>query len=84
MNLRGKNAPEGFTIPKPDQMDKMFEVAAKLSKGLPFARVDLYQSNGHVYFGEITFFPDSGFDANLLPETDQYFGSLIHLEDVNE
>lgn len=84
LNLRGKNAPDGFTIPKPDQMDKMFEVAAKLSKGLPFARVDLYQSNGHVYFGEITFFPDSGFDANLLPETDQYFGSLIHLEDVNE
>ena len=82
LNIRGKNAPEGFTIPKPNQMDKMFEVAAKLSEGLPFARVDLYQSNDHIYFGEITFFPDSGFDANLLPETDKYFGDLIRLEDV--
>lgn len=82
LNIRGKNAPDGFTIPKPNQMDKMFEIAAKLSEGLPFARVDLYQSNDHIYFGEITFFPDSGFDANLLPETDAYFGSLIDLEKV--
>lgn len=82
LNTRGKNAPDGFTISKPSQMDKMFEIAAKLSKGLPFVRIDLYQSNDHIYFGEITFFLDSGFDANLLPETDKYFGNLIHLEDV--
>ena len=82
LNTRGKNAPDGFTISKPSQMDKMFEIAAKLSKGLPFVRIDLYQSNDHIYFGEITFFPDSGYDANLLPETDKYFGNLIHLEDV--
>lgn len=82
LNTRGKNAPDGFTISKPSQMDKMFEIAAKLSKGLPFVRIDLYQSNDHIYFGEITFFSDSGFDANLLPETDKYFGNLIHLEDV--
>ena len=82
LNTRGKNAPDGFTISKPSQMDKMFEIAAKLSKGLPFVRIDLYQSNDHIYFGEITFFPDSGFDANLLPDTDKYFGNLIHLEDV--
>lgn len=82
LNTREKNAPDGFTISKPSQMDKMFEIAAKLSKGLPFVRIDLYQSNDHIYFGEITFFPDSGFDANLLPETDKYFGNLIHLEDV--
>lgn len=79
INVRGKNAPEGFTIPKPECMDAMFDIAATLSKDLPFARVDLYQSNQHIYFGEITFFPDSGFDANLLPETDEYFGNLIDL-----
>lgn len=78
-NIRGKNAPEGFTLPKPDNIDKMFEIAAVLSKGLPFARIDLYNSEGQIYFGEITFYPDSGFDANLLPETDKYFGSLIKL-----
>lgn len=79
LNKRGKDAPKGFTIPKPECMDQMFEIASKLSKGLKFARIDLYQSNGLVYFGEITFFPDSGFDANLLPETDEYFGSLLKI-----
>ena len=80
LNIRGKNAPEGFTIPKPDKMDEMFELAAKMSDGMPFVRVDLYQSNGQIYFGEMTFYPASGFDANLLPETDEYFCDLIKLK----
>lgn len=83
LNIRGKNAPEGFTIPKPERIRDMFDVAVTLSEGLPFARVDLYLSDGRIFFGEITFFPDSGFDANLLPETDDYFGKLIHLEGIN-
>ena len=78
-NKRGKEAPEGFTIPKPACIDKMFEIAAELSKGIPFVRVDLYVSNGQIYFGEMTFYPASGFDPNRLPETDLYFGSLIKL-----
>lgn len=82
LNVRGKNAPEGFTIPKPSCMDEMFEIAAKLSKGLPFVRVDLFECDGKVYFGEMTFYPDSGFDANLLPETDEYFGQLIDLSKI--
>lgn len=84
LNIRGKNAPDGFTITKPKCMDNMFDVAAELSKGLPFARIDLYQSNEHIYFGEITFFPDSGFDGNLLPETNEYFGKLIDLGSVKK
>lgn len=79
INKRGKAAPEGFTIPKPSQMDKMFEIASELSKGFPFVRVDLYQSFDKIYFGELTFFPDSGYDPNILPETDQYFGKFIDL-----
>lgn len=82
LNVRGKNAPEGFTIPKPSCMDEMFEIAAKLSKGIPFVRVDLFECDGKVYFGEMTFYPDSGFDANLLPETDEYFGQLIDLSKI--
>ncbi len=78
-NKRGIAAPHDFTLPKPANIGKMFEIAAELSKSLPFARIDLYQSNGQIYFGEITFFPDSGFDPNLLKETDQYFGSKIDL-----
>ena len=81
INVRAINAPADFTLPKPVCMDKMFDIAAELSKGFRFVRIDLYQSNGHVYFGEMTFFPDSGFDANLLPATDQYFGDLMNLNE---
>ena len=79
LNIRGKKAPEGFTIPKPKTMDEMFAIASQLSKGMKFVRIDLYEIRGHVYFGEYTFFPDSGLDPNLLPETDRYFGDLIKL-----
>lgn len=81
-NIRGRNSPNDFTLPNPQNIDEMFELAEKLSKGLPFARIDLYNSNNKIYFGEITFFPGSGFDANILPETDAYFGSLINLEGI--
>lgn len=79
INLRGKDAPEGFTKPKPACLDEMFSIASKFSKGIPFVRVDLYEVDGKVYFGEMTFYPDSGFDPNYLPETDKYFGDLIDL-----
>ena len=57
----------------------MFEIASKLSLGHPFVRVDLYNINGKIYFGELTFYPASGFDSNRLPETDIYFGNKIVL-----
>lgn len=79
-NKRGKEAPADFTLPKPDNMDRMFEIASELSKGIPFLRVDLYNVDGKIYFGETTFFPASGFDSNRLPETDLLFGDMIKLE----
>ena len=78
-NKRGKEAPENFSLPKPKNLDKMFDIARTLSKGIPFVRVDLYNVNGNVYFGELTFFPASGFDGNRLPEADLYFGEMIRL-----
>ena len=83
-NKRGKEAPDGFTLPKPENMDEMFEIAKKLSvaSGAPFLRVDLYNVNGKIYFGELTFYPDCGMDRNRLPETDEYFGSLVDLSNV--
>lgn len=79
INKRGIKAPLDFTLPKPLCMDNMFEIASQLSQSIPFARVDLYACNESIYFGEITLYPQAGFDANYLPETDMYFGSLIHL-----
>lgn len=82
INKRGKVTPPDFTLPKPECLDEMVFVAEKLAKGLPFVRIDLYQSNKMVYFGEITFYPDSGFDSNILQETDLEWGRMIKLEDL--
>lgn len=79
LNVRGKNTDPSFKLPKPDCMEEMFEIAGKLSKGVPFLRVDLYCINARPYFGETTFFPASGFDPNILPETEIYFGDKIKL-----
>lgn len=79
LNVRGKNTDPSFKLPKPACMDEMFEIAGRLSEGIPFLRVDLYCINERPYFGETTFFPASGFDPNILPETEEYFGDKIIL-----
>ena len=78
-NKRGKEAPEGFTLPKPEGIDEMFRLASEMSKGFPFVRMDFFDVNGKIYFGEYTFFPASGYDYNRLPESDLYFGNKIKL-----
>ena len=45
---------------KPDNLDEMLEVARKLSKAFKYVRVDLYEIDGNVKFGEMTFTPMSG------------------------
>lgn len=42
-------------VPKPKNYNKMLEIASKLSKGFPQVRVDLYNIDGEIYFGEMTF-----------------------------
>ena len=45
---------------KPENFNNMIEHAETLSKDIPFARIDFYNINGKIYFGEITFFPAAG------------------------
>lgn len=76
-NKRGKEAPEDFTLPKPDGIEKVFEYAEKLTKPFPFVRADFYLEKGKVTFGELTFTPCGGYDVNRLPETQRLFGSMV-------
>ena len=55
-------------IPKPDTLEEMLEIARILSADFPAARIDLYSIGGKVYFGEITFFPWSGY-VNFDPDS---------------
>lgn len=47
------------TMTKPQKLDEMIDIARKLSEDFKFVRVDLYELNGKVYFGELTFSPGS-------------------------
>lgn len=47
-------------LEKPKNFEKMLDLVEKLSANIPFVRVDLYNSNGKIFFGEITFFPAAG------------------------
>jgi len=64
---------------KPQQFELMKELAAKLSKDIPHVRVDFYEVDGKVYFGEMTFFHFSGFVPFEPDEWDYTFGSWIAL-----
>ena len=66
-------------IPKPKNLDKMIEIARNLSKDFLFARIDLYNINGTIYFGEITLSPNSGFDPDIKYETDLLFGQKLKI-----
>lgn len=69
-------------IAKPANYSLMFDLARQLSVGIPFLRVDLYEVNGKVYFGELTFYPASGMGGFSPIEWDYKFGELIHLPDL--
>lgn len=64
---------------KPQHFDKMVELARHLSANIPHVRIDFYEVNGKVYFGEITFYQNSGFIPVYPKEWDKKLGDLINL-----
>ena len=64
---------------KPENFEEMIEVAKKLSKGFCHVRVDLYNVNGKIYFGELTFFHWSGMKPFKPIEWDYKMGNMIKL-----
>ena len=66
-------------IKKPHSFEKMKELAEKLSKGIPFVRVDFYEIDEKPYFGEMTFYPGSGYEEFSPEKYDHILGSWIQL-----
>ena len=72
--------PNSKKLPKsPDCFEEMKNIAEKLSKGIPHVRVDLYEANGKVFFGEMTFYHFGGVVPFNPPKWDEIFGSWITL-----
>jgi len=69
-------------IPRPDKLDEMLKLSEKLAKNIPFTRIDFYVIDSKVYFGEITFYPASGFSSFVPTEWDDKLGSWLLLDNI--
>lgn len=73
-----KDEPYG-DAPCPANFAEMLNLVKILSNGIPAVRIDLYNVNEHIYFGEYTFFNQSGFDLDITRATDEHWGDLFEL-----
>lgn len=73
---------EPTLLPKPKNLDKMISVAEKLSTGFPCVRVDLYNFEGKIYFGEMTFTSFGGIMDYYSEEFQLLAGAQIDLSGV--
>ena len=69
--------PEGEPQEEPLNFDEMKHVAMLLSKDFPFVRVDLYNIDGKIVFGELTFYPSSGYGKFHPDEFDYTLGAYF-------
>lgn len=69
----------GRKVKMPDTLSKMVELAEKLSKDFPFLRVDFYDVDGRIYFGELTFYPASGIRPFTSMDWDYKLGKWLKL-----
>ena len=69
---------------KPKHLEEMWDIAKQLSQCSPFLRVDFYEIRDKVFFGEITFFPTSGYGGFDPEEWDYKFGSWINLDNLRK
>lgn len=68
-----------YKITRPEKLDEMLNLARKLAKGIPHVRVDFYCIGNRLYWGELTFFHDSGYGHWVPEEWDERLGRMIVL-----
>lgn len=74
----------GKSLPKPKNLEEMVRVADTLARPFPFVRVDLYNIDGKIYFGELTFTPLGGMMSSMTPEMLNKMGDMIDLNYPNK
>lgn len=71
-------------IKKPKNFEKMIKFCKILGKNFPHVRIDFYECNDQLYFGELTFFDSAGFDKFSPDKYNDILGEWIDLEKVNK
>lgn len=81
LNIKQHYPNDKRKIIKPKNFDRMIELSKLLSKNIPHVRVDWYEINGKLYFGELTFYHFSGFEAFEPEEWNYKLGEMLKLPD---
>ena len=68
---------------RPADLDTQISIAKQLSNGIPYSRVDLYSIGDKTYFGEITFYPMSGFGSFTPEKYNTILGEMLKLPGVS-
>ena len=76
---RSEFRPIGGVVPRPANFDRMIEISENLSADFPHVRVDLYNLRGEIIFGELTFYPASGYSVFAPDEFDFIMGAKFRL-----
>ena len=76
---QGLEPDPNYPIELPNNLGEMIALAEKLSADEPFLRVDFYNVNGKIYFGELTFYPASGMLPWTPEEADIKIGEYLEL-----
>lgn len=74
---RADEKPLTREIPKPENYEELKIIAEALAKPFPEARIDLYDVDGKIYFGEITFFDGSGYMTFTPDVYDEILGDMF-------
>ncbi|WP_432474576.1 ATP-grasp fold amidoligase family protein [Amphritea sp. HPY] len=68
---------------RPDTLHNMVIMAETLSKGYPHVRVDLYNADGKIYFGELTYTSTDGLTQWKPQSLDLKFGKLMDIHNIS-
>ena len=79
LNIHMKDPNAAVPPSKPQEFEKMKEIATILSKGIPHVRIDLYDISGRIYVGEMTFYHNGGFGPVSPDEWNYKLGQMITL-----
>lgn len=79
VNIIGDKPSSGHLFEKPAAFDEMRRIAAELSQGIKFVRIDFRVLDGRVYFGEYTFYDNGGFREYRPKEWDAKLASMIEI-----
>ena len=70
------------SVEKPKNLELMNELAEKLSQDFKHVRVDFYNINGKIYFGEMTFTGYGGYIKFNPPEWNEKYDELLDLDET--